>query len=158
MTLVNRVKEEKRFTRNMTIKEMAVEYAKERKVCETLAPVNQVRIRKRIMLPYELVGFKGDKKTKEARCDDDKSCVTWKIKFEKLPKVLNKSHKLWNKFVDWLASKKHETIVDFNNEIDIMCKITRDKKFIKRKISDEEVVHKAHNIRQCQLTHQRTED
>jgi len=129
MKLENRVKDAKSFTRNKTIMEMAVEYAKEiEEAYEIIAPINQVRIRKKIILPCELVGFKGDRKTKEARYDEDKSCVMWKTNFENVPKLSKKSYQLWNNFVDWLVNKRIETIVDFDNEIDTVYKITRDKK------------------------------
>ena len=127
--------------------EIAAEYAKERDEYQLLAPINQVRIRKKMMLLCKLVGFKGDRKTKEARYDEDKSYVIWRKKFEDVPKPSKKSYQLWYNFVDWLVNKKIETIVDFENEIDTVYKITRDKQYIKKKIGEDEVVYKAKNIR-----------
>ena len=92
MTLENRANDTKRFTRNKTIMEIVVEHAKEEEACETIAPTNQVQIRKKMILPCELVRFKGDMKTKEARHGEDKSCVLLKTLFENAPKLSKKSH------------------------------------------------------------------
>ena len=55
---------------------MVVEYIRERELeNEIIAPINQVRISKRMMLPCELVGFYGTNKRKEARESKEKSCI-----------------------------------------------------------------------------------
>ena len=140
MKLENRVNEPKRFTENKTIMEMAAEHAREIDDHKIVAPINQARIRKKMMLPRELVGFKGERKTKEAWCNEDASCVMQKNQFDNVSKPSKKSYEIWNKFADWIIDKKVETIIDFNNEIDTIYKITRDKKCIKKKIDEEEVV------------------
>ena len=81
-----------------------------------------------MILPCKLVGFKGDRIMKKARYDEDKSCVMWKTNFENVPKPSKKSYQLWNNFVDQLVNKRIKTIVDFDNEIDTVYKIIRDKK------------------------------
>lgn len=37
-----------------------------------------------MILPCELVGFEGDKETKEAREVCEKSAITWKVQFEEV--------------------------------------------------------------------------
>ena len=106
LQLENRVNEPKWFTRNETIMDMVVKYVKELNLgYDIIAPINQVRISKRMTLPYELVGFKGDRKTKEARYDEEQSSVLWKIQFKKVPKPSKKSYELWHSFVDQLLTK-----------------------------------------------------
>lgn len=98
--LENRANEPKRFAVNKTIMEMAVEHAREIDDYEIAAPIDQVRIRKKMMLPHELVDFKGERKTKEAWHDEDASCVTWQNHFENVPKPSKKSYEIWNKFAE----------------------------------------------------------
>ena len=64
---------------------------------------------------------------KEAINDGDQSCVLWKIKFEEVPKPSQKSYRLQNEFVDQLVSKRIETIIDFDMEIDTVYKMSSDK-------------------------------
>ena len=45
-----------------------------------------------------------------------------------------------------MIDKKVGTIIDFDNEIDAIYEITRDKEHIKKKIDEEEVVHVVKNI------------
>ena len=132
LQIENRVNEPKWFTRNETIMDMVAKYVKELNLgYDIIAPINQVRISKRIMLPCELVGFKGDRKTKEARYDKEQSSVLWKIQFEKVPKLSKKLYELWRSFVDWLLTKRIEIIVDFDNEIETVYKMSSDRKYIK---------------------------
>ena len=61
---------------------MVVEYIRNQEFgYEIIAPINQVRIYKRMMLPYELVGFQGSNKTKEAREYEKKELCYMEIWF-----------------------------------------------------------------------------
>ena len=71
--------------------EMAAEHAREIDDYKIVAPINQVRIRKKIMLPCELFVFKGERKTKEAQYDELTSCIAWKNQFDNVPKLSKKS-------------------------------------------------------------------
>ena len=53
-----------------------------------LALLNQVRIHIRIFLPCELVDFSSNKITKEMRENEARSCIEWKIEFDKVLKPL----------------------------------------------------------------------
>lgn len=57
-----------------------------------------------------------------------------------------------------MIDKKVETMIDFDNEIGTIYKITRDKKHIKKKIDEEEVVRIVKNIRYGQQTYERTDE
>ena len=84
--------------------DLVVEYVKNQEFrCKIIAPINQVRIYKRIILPCKLVGFQGSNKTKEAREYEEKSCVIWKLDFEIVLKLSQKSFELWNGFIDLLV-------------------------------------------------------
>ena len=48
--------------------------------------------------------------------------------------------------------------MDFDNEIDTVYKITRDKNYIKKKIEDEEVVYKATAMKYGKQAYEKTED
>ena len=64
----NRMNEPKWFTINKTIMDYAIQYITSNGLKEEiLAPINQVRIYKIMFLPCELVGFCGNKITKEMR-------------------------------------------------------------------------------------------
>ena len=111
-----------------------------------------------MVLPCELVDFKGERKTKEAANDEDKSCVLWKTKFDQVPKPSQKSYRLWNEFVDWLLSKRIETIVDFDLEVDTIYKMSSDKKYVKKKEGNEEVLLKATRIMYGQQIYEETNE
>ena len=57
-----------------------------------------------------------------------------------------------------MIDKKVGTIIDFDNEIDAIYEITRDKEHIKKKIDEEEVVHVVKNIRHSQQTYERIDE
>ena len=60
--------------------DMVAKYVKELNLgYDIIAPINQVRISKRMTLLCQLVGFKGDRKIKEVRYDKEQSSVLWKI-------------------------------------------------------------------------------
>ena len=75
--------------------DMVVEYANELNLdSNIIAPINHVQISKRIVLPYELVGFSWRRKTWEAIEYKESSCIMWKCRFEMVPKPSRKSYKL----------------------------------------------------------------
>ena len=110
------------------------------------------------MLPYELVGFYGTNKTKEARESKEKSCILWKFKFKIVPKLSHKSYELWNSFVDWLVEKQIEIIADFEHVIEIVYEMSSDSTYIKKRIGNTEVLFKANEIRYGQKTYAITHD
>ena len=88
----NKTNESKWFSKNKTIMDYAIEHTKSNELKEELlAPLNQVRMHKRMLIPCELVGFSGDKMTKEMREKEARSCIEWKINFDVVPKP-SKNH------------------------------------------------------------------
>ena len=67
-------------------------YIEQNQISETnIAPMNQVRIFKRMYLPCELIGLSGKRLTKEAREIESKSSIKWMINFDEVPKPSKKS-------------------------------------------------------------------
>jgi len=118
MELINRQNEPKWFTVNKTIMDYAQQYKHLKNLSEIcLASMNQVRIFKKMYLPCELVGLKGDCLTKEARFNEEKSSIRWMINFEEVPKPTTKSFSTWKNFVEWMVTQNIITIVDFEAKI-----------------------------------------
>ena len=81
----------------------AIKYIKSNELKEeTLVPLNQVRIHQRIFILCELLGFSGDKITKEIKEKEARSCIEWKIMFDIVPKLSTKSYWIWEEYVKWL--------------------------------------------------------
>ena len=99
------------------------------------------------MLPYKLVGFFGISKTKEAREDEEKSCVLQKFQFKLVSKLSHKSYELWNRFVDQLLEKQIKTIADFDQVVETVYEMSSDRNYIKKKIENTEVLFKVQEIR-----------
>ena len=84
----------------------AIKYIKSNELKEeTLAPLNQVWIHKRILIPCELVGFSGNKITKVMREKEKRSCIEWKIKVDIAPKPSTKWYRIWGEYLKWLKEK-----------------------------------------------------
>ena len=81
-------------------------YIKEKdKNMEIIASLNHVRLYKKIILPYELVGIEGNKKTKELRNPLDSSCFKQRIMFPILPKPSKKSFQLYTEYTEYTSEK-----------------------------------------------------
>ena len=90
----------------MTIMDYAIKYIKEQNLkIETLVLINQMRIQKQICLPCELVGVRGQTKTKEFREMNEKSLVQQKFDFEQVPNPSNKTKDIWMKFIEWISQQ-----------------------------------------------------
>ena len=80
---------------NPTIMDYAIQYVKEKdRNCEILVPINHMRLRKRMYLPYELISKNSESKTKEYREEIEYSYMRWKFKIEEVPNLLAKTKKI----------------------------------------------------------------
>jgi len=132
LTIHNRTNEPKWMSRNNTIMDYAVKYIEAERLQEKiLAPINHVRLHKRMVLPCELVGFNGERTTKEMREHYSQSCVKWTMEFEKVPKPSKKSYQIWEEFIKWLKEQKIQTIVDFEPWIQTNLQISPDREYIR---------------------------
>ena len=119
-------------TKNKSIIDLAQVYVDSSNLSiNIIPPINHVRIYKKIYLPCELVGFCGQKKTKEFREGFEESSICWRIKFIKVSKPLLKSMEIWQRFIDWLSQQGITIINNFDNQIDCRYQITRDNRHMK---------------------------
>ena len=104
-----------------------MDYAVEHARCHelnmsVLAPINHVRILKRMYLPCELIGLNGRVHTKEYDNINDKITIIWSFDFDKVPPPSKKSKRIWINFIQWLSNQNVETkmilsiIVNFNTK------------------------------------------
>ena len=82
--------------RNHIIMDFAAKYVKCQKL-ETgiLAPINQMRIWKRVYLPCKLVGLNGMEQMREFREINAKSSIVWKYNFDQVPNLSKKTKNIW---------------------------------------------------------------
>jgi len=110
----------------------AREYIKNEKVpINKLERINHMRIFKKMYLPCELVGFKGQNVTKEMREWNESRAIRWKVMFKeviKSPKILVE---VWKEFVDWLKNQKVDTIIDFDDKITTKYEISFYRRVVK---------------------------
>ena len=94
--------------------------------------MNQIRLRKRMMHPFELVGIRGRSQTLKFRKIDATSCVYWKNSVVEVPKPSKKSADMWTDFINWLCQQKIETTVDFAQIIQCRCEMSMTKRRVKK--------------------------
>jgi len=125
----NRIKE---ITCNKTIMDFAKEYIEvTQQDIKWIATINHVRLYKKMILPCELVGMNGGKRTKEMKEWNTRSCIQWKINFPTIPKPSKKSIQIWKDFTEWLRTKHIMTIYDFSNKATFKYCIRLDSNMIK---------------------------
>ena len=118
------------ITRNKTIMSYAVEYVNEKNLKkEILAPINQVRISKKMYLPCEILGLRGTEITKAGAQIKETSSIVWKFEFEKVLQLSKKTKEVWEDYLEWLKVKNVQTILDFTNHCNTKLCITEDKKY-----------------------------
>jgi len=138
--LINRLNEKDRITRNKTIMDYAVEYAKRENAADReREAINHVRIYKNMILPFEVVGFRGGQETKEYKNVFEKSSVRWKVSFDVVPKPCKRLIETWTEFLKWLKEQQIETIIDFQQSISIKFLVSNDLKYVQVKEDNEEL-------------------
>ena len=141
LEIVNRINEPRWVTANQTIMDFVREYVTQLKLNESIiAPINQVRIFKRMYLPCELIGLNGNRLTKEARDEDAKSVIEWKIKFDDVPRPSKKSFHHWKSFVEWISKMEIITIVDFEPMIKTKYEISTNRQYF-REHRNENIIY-----------------
>ena len=158
LKIENKTNEPKWVSKNKTIMDYAIKHVKNKELKdEILAPINQVRIHKRMMIPCELVGFSGDKSTKEMREKEARSSVIWKFKFDVVPKPSNRSYGTWEQCVKWLKEQRIIAIVDFEPWVQTTHETSSDKEHLKEKKENEETCYKKGEIRHSHQTYEKCE-
>lgn len=129
-------------TSNKTIMDLATEYVISKKLSEeSIAPINHVRLFKRMILPCELVGLMGNCKTKCFHNVLEVSSLVWKIDFPIVPKPSKKSKNLWKEFLEWMVETQRITVCDFDSKFNSRILVTPDDKFVKEIKGNETVYY-----------------
>ena len=137
--LINRFNEMKRFTTNKTIMDYASDYVKREDAIDgEREAINHVRLYKKMILPFEVVGFRGEQQTKEFRNASDKSSVIWNVSFEEVPKPHKRLLEIWMKFLQWLKMQQINTIIDFKKKMSTKYQVSNDLNYVKIIHEDEE--------------------
>ena len=90
-------------TQNRSIMDFAISYVKEGKLNpKIIAPINHVRQFKKMFLPCELVGLRGNVKTYQFTSLEAISCLKWNIAFPQMPRPSKKSFQIWSEFIEWI--------------------------------------------------------
>jgi len=159
MELINRQNEPKWFTVNKTIMDYAQQYVKQNQLSDiSIASMNQVRIFKKMYLPCELIGLKGDCLTKEAKVNEEKSSIVWKIEFDEVPKPSKKSFHTWKYFVEWMVTQNIITIVDFESIITTRYEISHNSQYFREIQQDGWIYYEKDDHRYNQQTYKVTCD
>ena len=159
LKVMNRANEPKWITKNKTIMDYVKMYVKMNQISELcIAPINQVRIQKKMYLPCELIGLNGKHVTKEAKETEHKSNVEWNIEFEEVPKPSKKSYELWKKFVEWIIMQDIVTIVDFEPNIRTKYEIGKNGKYLKENVNDKVIYYEKDEIKYGQQLYKKTDE
>ena len=153
LEIVNRINDTKSITMNKTIMDYAMDYSKEIEIIEA---INHVRIFKKMIIPCELVGFRGGKETKELREWSLVSSIKWNVEFEEVIKPHKRLVEEWQKFINWLRNQEVDTLIDCISRIETKYEISADKRYVK--INEENVkLYESKEWRYGQLIYQEVE-
>ena len=112
--------------------DLATSYVKEEKLNPNIiAPINQVRLFKKMFLPCELVGLKGNVKTHQFTSLEATSSLKWNINFLKMPKPSKKSFQIWSDFIEWMFQQSIVTGNDFDYLLEWEYQISNDAQFLR---------------------------
>ena len=95
-----------------------------------------------MLLPIELIGMTGNKRTAEWKQCHKKSYIKWKIKFPNITHPSEKSIRIWKRHIEWLASQIIQTIFDFQAYAIFQYTISNNLKEIKETINDQIILCK----------------
>ena len=130
LKFINCVNERKWMSENKSIMDYAVSHVNQKEIgCEVIESINHVRMSKRMMLPCEIFGSKGDKVTKEAREVNATSSIMWNVKFDIVPLPHKRLVETWSDFVEWIKVQQIRKIVDFGNDVKTKYEMTDDLKY-----------------------------
>ena len=127
----------------------AVMYVEEKEMpLSTIEAINHVRLFKKMMLPCELIGFHGNKITKEVREVMSESSIKWKIKFDIVSKPYKRLVEEWMSFVEWLKLQQIETLtIDFSKFMQSVFEVTEDKKYVREYRNNKVLYYEKKEVR-----------
>jgi len=110
----------------------AISYVKERKLNpKIIAPINHVRQFKKMFLPCELVGLRGNVKTYQFTSLEASSCLKWNIAFPQMPRPSKKSFHIWSEFIEWMFQQSIKTVNDFDHLTEWEYQVSDDAHFLR---------------------------
>ena len=127
--------------------DLAVEFFNKR-ICDkhVLALINQIRLVKKMYLPFELVRLEGAYETKEFYEVSKISCVKWKFNIDKIPSSSNKTKRISKEFIKWIKDKKICIRMNFDRYCTYKYEILVDKEFIKENLGNRQNIIRRKNI------------
>ena len=94
--------------------EHALDYAKEKgHNTKMLKQINYVQMKKKLILPCEIVGFEGKKPTSCYHNINESSLIDWHVDKEIKEDANASQRSCWETFMHWLGIKKITTRKDF---------------------------------------------
>ena len=96
-----------------------------------------------MILPCELIGFRGEDETREFKEVCKESSIRWNVMFEDVKKLHKRLVLEWEKFLCWLKSQEIATLIDFDDKIKTKYEVTGDKRYVKINKNDESEYCKA---------------
>lgn len=101
-----------KISKNKTIMDFAVIYSNDVNI---LRQINACRMLKKLLYPFELLGFTGTIRSVAFYEDTVPSQFVWEFNFLTVTKLSTKTWKVWKIFIQWLESQQ----VCFHNDIDL---------------------------------------
>ena len=89
------------FSKNTILMDLAVTYSTD---ASLLKKLNACRLYKRIVYPFELMGFLNNKRTIAFEYDGEHSQIQWDFEFKTVTKPHPTVWKIWRKFLQWLEA------------------------------------------------------
>jgi len=146
-------------TKNKTIMDYAEKYVRCKEIGKNiLAPLNHVRLWKQMVLPCELIGLTGTKRTKACQKIESKSSLKWRIPFPTLPKPSKKSVEIWSEFIQWIVNKDIVTILDFCDKCESKYQISEDEQYLRERINNSFVYFEKEDERYGRSKYKETEE
>ena len=159
LKIINRTNDNIWISKNESIMDYVVKYVKEKKYSyDVVEAINHVRLFKKMILPCELVGLKGDKETKEAREVCEKSSIIWKVQFEEVRKPHKRLIEVWYGFVQWIKEQQIKTVVDFYQHCSTRYEITNDDDHVRMMVGNDFWYYKAKEVRYGRKKYERIEE
>ena len=92
-----------------------------------------MRLYKKIYLPIELVGIRGDKQTEAFNDIGAMSRIDWKFEFPAVAKLRDKKVEIWNIFKTWLKQRRIYTPYNFEQHCNWKLKLSNDETILRVK-------------------------
>ena len=114
---------------------------------QTLKKINGCRLFKKLLFPFEVVGFNGRKRTAAYDINMETSQVKWKYNFRAVTHPSKATWRVWKQFLCWLLSQKICFTYDVNIQSIAMWWVDMNDDYLIHKHNDEHIIYKRGNGR-----------